>query len=441
MTQNFVINGGKELHGEITVNTSKNAAVGVLMASLVNKGATILHDVPRIEEVNRLVEVLRSLNVQIEWLENGSRSLKITPPTHLNWENLDEEAARKTRSVIMLMGSFLHFFDEFKIPFAGGCTLGERTIEPHLQALSQFGLSVDARCTDGFYDCKVQPHRCADKTFVLIERGDTVTENVLIAASLCPTTTVIKNASSNYMVQDVCFFLQTLGIHIEGIGSNTLTIRGRGDINQETEYYLSEDPIEAMSFLSVGITTGSEITIRRAPIDFLEIEMALLAEMGLKYDLGQPYPAKNGRTKLVDIYIKKSHLVAPIDKIHPMPFPGLNIDNLPFFATIAAVADGRTLIHDWVFENRIIYLTELQKVGVKITLIDAHRMYIDGPTHWHNAELVAPSALRPSVVLTIAMLAAEGQSVLRNIYPLQRGYQDFAKRLQALGADITVVDN
>jgi len=440
MAQNFIINGGKELHGEITVNTSKNATVAILMGCLVNKGTTTLRSVPRIEEVFRLIEVLRSLNVEVEWI-NEDHDVKITPPTDLNWKDLDIEAARKTRSVIMLMGSFVHYFDNFLIPFAGGCTLGERTVEPHLQVLSHFGLHVDSHCTDGFYSCTVSPDTSVEKSIVLIERGDTVTENALFASALFDGVTVIKNASSNYMVQDVCFFLQTLGVEIDGIGTNTLTIRGKKEINQSTEYYLSEDPIEAMSFISVGITTNSEITIKRAPIDFLEIELALLREMGLNYSLSVPYPAKNGKTKLVDINIKKSALVSPIDKIHPMPFPGLNIDNLPFFATIAAVAHGRTLIHDWVFENRIIYLAELQKVGVKATLIDAHRMYIDGPTHWHPAELVAPSALRPAVVLTIAMLAAEGQSSLRNIYPLQRGYQDFAKRLQGLGADITVVEN
>jgi UDP-N-acetylglucosamine 1-carboxyvinyltransferase len=340
------------------------------------------------------------------------------------------------------MGSFLHYFNEFKIPFAGGCTLGERTVEPHLQALSKFGLSVDSRCTEGFYDCKVDTSsRCEDKTFVLIERGDTVTENALIAAALCNSTTRIKNASSNYMVQDVCFFLQTLGIQIDGIGTNTITIRGRSDINQETEYFISEDPIEAMSWIAVGVTTKSEITVKRAPIEFLEIELATLAEMGLNYELSEEYPSRNGKTRLVDIYIKKSSLVAPIDKIHPMPFPGLNIDNLPFFTVIAAVANGRTMIHDWVFENRIIYLAELQKLGVKATLVDAHRMYIDGPTSWHAGELVAPTALRPAVVLTIAMLAADGESMLRKVYPVQRGYEDFARRLQGLGADITVVEN
>ena len=134
--------------------------------------------------------------------------------------------------------------------------------------------------------------------------------------------------------------------------------------------------------------------------------------------------------------IKKSKLVAPVDKIHPMPFPGLNIDNLPFFSVIAAVAEGRTLIHDWVFENRAVYITELANLNVKVDLLDAHRVYINGPTNWRSAELVAPQALRPAVVVLIGMLAAPGTSILRNVYPINRGYQDFAARLRHLGADI-----
>ncbi|MDR0887354.1 MAG: UDP-N-acetylglucosamine 1-carboxyvinyltransferase [Candidatus Nomurabacteria bacterium] len=439
-THSYLINGGRELQGTVTLNASKNGVVGCLMASLVNQATTTLHNIPRIEEAHRLIEVLRSLDVTVDWVNDGT-SVKITPPDSLRWENLDTEAARKTRSAIMLMGSFLHFFKSFQIPFAGGCTHGERTVEPHLQSLSNFGLTISDKCTDGFYQCTVTPTDTAPKRFVLIERGDTVTENALIAAALFDGETTIKNASSNYMVQEVCFFLQTLGVEITGIGTTNLTIHGKPVINQPTEYHLSEDPIEAMSFLAAGIITHSEITISRAPLDFLEIELALLKEMGLSFDLSPTYKAANNHTNLADIHLHKSTLTAPIDKIHPMPFPGLNIDNLPFFAAISAVANGRTLIHDWVFENRIIYLTELQKLGVKLTLIDAHRMYIDGPTHWHSAELVAPPALRPAVVLTIAMLAAPDRSILRNIYPVQRGYQDFAKRLASLGADITVVES
>ena len=158
--------------------------------------------------------------------------------------------------------------------------------------------------------------------------------------------------------------------------------------------------------------------------------------MNAKFEKSEEYLSTNGRTRLVDLKILKSKLIAPVDKIHPMPFPGLNIDNLPFFSIIAAVAKGRTLIHDWIFENRAVYITELSNLNVKVELLDAHRVYIEGPTNFRSAELVAPQALRPAVVVLIGMLAASGTSILRNIYPINRGYQDFAARLRHLGADI-----
>ena len=437
-SQSFKINGGKRLSGEVTINTSKNAAVGLLAAALLNEGKTTLHHVARIEEVFRIIEVLESVGVKCKWV-NRKKDLEIISPRALDMKNLDVEAARRTRSVIMLMGPLMHRFEHFELPYAGGCSLGTRTVEPHLKALSAFGVAVDAVCKSGFYDVTVNKKVLAkntNKRIVLIERGDTVTENVLMAAALYPGETTIVGASPNYMVQDVCFFLQKLGVKIEGIGSTTLKVTGKSKINEDIEYWPSEDPIEAMSFIAAALVTGSEITVRRAPIEFLEIELEVLKSMNAKITVEKEYRAENGQTRLVDLTIHESELVAPADKIHPMPFPGLNIDNLPFFSVIAATAKGRTLIHDWVFENRAIYITELAHVNAKVVLLDAHRVYVEGPTNWRAAELMAPPALRPAVVVLIAMLAAPGTSILRNVYSINRGYQDFAMRLNKLGAEI-----
>lgn len=438
VSQSFRIRGGKELSGEITINTSKNAAVGLLCAALLNSGKTVLHRVARIEEVFRIIEVLESIGVKCHW-QNRHRDLEIISPRELKLDELDIEAARKTRSIIMFLGPLLHRYQKFQLPYAGGCSLGTRTIEPHLLALKSFGLKVDATKNSGFYEVEVNQetlNKYTDRYIVLTERGDTVTENVLMAAALSPGKTTIVGASPNYMVQDVCFFLEKLGVKISGIGTTTLVVRGRSRINDDVEYNVSEDPIEAMSFIAVALATHSEIKLLRAPIEFLEIELEVLKNMNAKFEKSPEYLSANGRTRLVDLTIKKSELVAPVDKIHPMPFPGLNIDNLPFFSVIAAMAKGRTLIHDWVFENRAVYITELSNLNVKVELLDAHRVYIEGPTNWRPAELVAPQALRPAVVVLIGMLAAPGTSILRNVYPINRGYQDFAVRLRHLGADI-----
>jgi UDP-N-acetylglucosamine 1-carboxyvinyltransferase len=213
-------------------------------------------------------------------------------------------------------------------------------------------------------------------------------------------------------------------------------VHGLSSIECDVDYSPSEDPVEAMSLLAAAVVTSSELTICRVPIEFLEIELAVLEEMGLDHDRGTEYAAANGRTRLVDLTVRPSKLVSPIDKIHPMPFPGVNIDNVPFFAAIAAAAQGSTLIHDWVYDNRAIYLTELTRLGASVQLLDPHRVLVEGPTRWRSAEMMCPPALRPAVVVLLAMMAAEGTSVLRNVYVINRGYEDLAERLNALGARI-----
>ena len=431
---NFRVHGGKKLSGEINVKTSKNAAVGLLCASLLNKGKTTLRRVARIEEVNRILEVLDSIGVKTRWLPDND--LEIVPPARLRLEDMDIEAAKRTRTVLMFLGPLLHQYHDFRLPFAGGCNLGKRTIEPHLSGLRHFGMNV---ATETDYYHAITGERTGDKTVLLTERGDTVTENVIMAAALSPSTTIIRNASPNYMVQDVCFFLQKLGVKIEGIGTMTLKITGLKQIDKNVEYYPSEDPIEAMSFIAAAAVTNSEITVKRAPIEFLEIELATLAEMGLKFELSDEYYTNNGRTRLVDIKLKQSNLVAAKDKLHALPFPGINMDNLPFLGLIATAADGRTLVHDWSYENRAIYFTELSKLNAQIEMVDPHRVYITGPTKWKPADVIAPPALRPSVVVLLAMLAAPGVSTLRDVYSINRGYEELAERLNLLGAEVEAI--
>ncbi|MGP5694448.1 UDP-N-acetylglucosamine 1-carboxyvinyltransferase [Brachybacterium alimentarium] len=427
------VEGQTTLSGSIEVKSSKNAGVALLCASLLNTGTTVLRKVARIEEVNRLLEVLTSIGVKARWM-NDDNDLELRVPATLDLDSIDADAARRTRSIIMFLGPLMHRQKEFQLPYAGGCDLGTRTVEPHMTALRPFGLEVVA--TEGHYQATATAGTGPRRPIVLTERGDTVTENALLAAAMHEGETVIRNASPNYMVQDLCFFLEKLGVQIDGIGTTTLTVRGKSSISTDVEYAPSEDPIEAMSLITAAIVTDSSITVQRVPIEFMEIELAILDEMGLRYDRSEEYLARNDQTRLVDITTYPSQLKAPIDKIHPMPFPGLNIDNLPFFAVIAATADGQTLLHDWVYENRAIYLTELNKLGAKVQLMDPHRVLIEGPTRWSGTEIVCPPALRPAVVILLAMLAAKGTSVLRSVYVINRGYEDLAARLNKLGARI-----
>jgi UDP-N-acetylglucosamine 1-carboxyvinyltransferase len=434
-TLNFRVEGGHKLKGEITVRTSKNAAVALLAASLLNKGTTTLRRMPRIEEVHRLVEVMISIGIKVRWL-NEEGDMEIKPPAKLKMDEMDVAAGRRTRSIIMFMGPLMHMMPSFKLPYAGGCKLGERTVLPHLYALEEFGLSVET--TEGFYNSTSVPKKPG--SVVLYESGNTPTENAILAAARTPGVTVIRRAASNYMVVDLCHFIERLGVKIEGIGTHTLTVHGVKAINTDVEYWPSEDPIEAMTFLSIAATTNSPITIKRVPIDFLDLEILKLQKMGMKLKISDPYSGSNGIVRLVDVAcVDSSHLVALEDKLEAHDDPGMNMDNLPYFVPIAASAHGKTLIHDWAYENRAIYYTELSKLNAQINLLDIHRVTVDGPTRWKPAEVITPPALRPAVLILIGMLAAPGVSTLRNVYSINRGYEDLANRLNQIGAKIEVI--
>lgn len=429
---NITVEGGRKLCGKVTTLTSKNGAVALLAASLLNKGETIIKRVPRIEEVHRVIEILQSIGVSVKWSGNN---IEVKTPEKLNLSAINIESAEKTRSVILLLGPLLHREKTFSLPHPGGCKLGSRTVLPHLLALEKLGIKIKTRSKDYLVNRK----KLAPAEIILYESGDTVTENALFAAALIPGTTTIKYASANYQVQESCFFLETMGVRIDGIGTTTLTVHGISEINVKVSYSLSEDPIEAMFFITAAILTNSIITIAHSPIDFLELELLKLEQMGFKYKILRRYKSENERTNLADIKTFHSRLTALPDKIEARPYPGLNIDNLPFFAVIATQAKGTTLIHDWVYEGRAIHYKELDKLRAETLLADPHRIYITGPSKLKAAEIVCPPALRPGAIILIGMLAAEGTSVLRNIYSINRGYEGIIERLNNLGAKIKIL--
>jgi len=429
----FQVNGGKKLSGTIKTNFSKNGAVGLLCASLLNKGITTLHGIARIEEVNRVIEILESIGVQVKWQDQNT--LTITPPKQFKLENINIDSAIMTRSIVMFIGPLIHFLSSFSIPHAQGCNLGKRSISAHIYALDELGIKI--KTTSKSYEISTKKLKQAN--IVMYETGETACENVLTAAALIPGKTIITFASANYMVQEVCFFLETLGVKIDGIGTSTLTVHGIKEINKNVEYWNSEDPIESMMFISACIVTDSRLTITRCPIDFLSLELEKLKRMNLKYKVSKIYYSYNGRTKLADLEIFPSKLKALPDKIHANKYPGINMDNLPFFVPIAIKAQGQTMIHDFFYENRAIYFTELNRLGADITLADPHRVYIQGGTPLKPAQVVCPPALRPSMIILVSMLGAPGTSILRNVYMINRGYEEIAERLNSIGADIKIL--
>ena len=432
-TIDFEIEGGHKLRGEITTNASKNGAVALIAAALINKSPTTLHGIPKIEEVDRLIEVLKSIGINIKWLDKDT--LKITPPKNFKINKIHKETATRIRVSLYLIGALGKNIKTFKLPHSGGCKMGTRTISAHRYAFENLGLKI--KTTETEYVISHKKLHASDIT--LYEASDGAAINTLLLASQIPNKTIIRFAPPNYQVQEVCFFLEKLGVKINGIGTTTLEVEGLSEINESIEYWNSEDPIESMLFISAAITTNSKLKIKRSPIDFLRLELLKLEKMGLKYKLSNEYLSLNNRTKLVDLEILPSKLKAPSDKIHALPYPGINTDNLPFFVPIATQTKGITLIHDWMWENRAIYFTELNKLGANVNLADPHRVYIEGPTELKGAEILCPPALRPAAIILVSMLAARGRSLLKNVYSISRGYENIAERLNSIGAKIKVL--
>jgi len=436
----FEIEGGHKLSGSITTNASKNGAMHLFAAALVNRGKTTLKNIPRIEEVSRFIEIFRSLGIKVVWI--GKNTLTIEPPKTFSFSHINSRSTGKIRSALMLIGPLSNRLKSFKLPHIGGCQMGERTIAAHRYALEDFGLKIITR--DSYYEITAG-HKIKNET-VMYEASDTGTTNAILRAAVLPASptggpqrTTIDFAQQNYMVLEVCYFLQKLGIKINGTGTKTLIIEGNPNIETDIEYSNSEDPIEATLFITAAIMTRSKLMVKRAPIDFLRVELLKLEKMGLRYDMSKTYLAANGHTKLVDLTIKPSKLKALHDKIHAQPYPGINTDNLPFFVPIATQAEGTTLIHDWMWEDRAIFFTELNRLGATVRLADPHRVFVDGPSKLKGAQIVCPPALRPAVMLMVAMLGAEGKSILRNVYAINRGYENIVGRLNKIGAKIKIL--
>src|SRR3989344_104660 len=280
---NYKVVGGKKLSGSVTTNISKNATVALLAASLLNRGTTTIKRVPKIEEAHRIIEVLKSIGAEVEWT-NGD--VVVRPSKKLAPENMDRVAAEKTRSTELFMAPLSHLFETFELPLPGGCKLGGRTMMPHIQALGALGIQI-LKGSDGMY--KVFTKEKTAGAVAMYESSDTGTESVLMAAAKIPGKTTIKYASANYMVQDLCAFLELCGVKVEGIGTSTLVVHGVDEIDREVVVYPSEDPIESMFFISLAATTGSELTICRCPMDFLELELVTLGQMSQKYEYGPKY--------------------------------------------------------------------------------------------------------------------------------------------------------
>jgi UDP-N-acetylglucosamine 1-carboxyvinyltransferase len=441
-TPEWQVQGGHQLSGTVTTNGSKNSALAILSASLLTFEPIVLTNVPRISDVDDMVSILRSIGSQATWVDTNT--LRLLRPSVLNVAALDVQAAQRIRAVVLLIAGLVVDHAEFTLPLPGGCTLGDRSLGPHIDALEQLGLEV-CHQPDGLRVCRSDAGE-SDVPVVLMESGDTVTENAILAAVALNRGIVrISNASCNYMVQDLCRFLGKLsGVGIEGIGSSQLTIRRcTPEASGPISYPILEDPIEAFFFVAAAVVTRSCVRVARVPIAFIALELRLLQKMGVRIRQGQHYASASGVAQLSDLEIlADQHALTALElKLHPNIYPfGINVDNLPAFGPIAAVLQGQTLLHDWMYEKRAPYFALLRDFGVQVELLDRHRAQIYGPAELRATSCRLPPALRPASMVLLAALAAPGVSYLSEVSVVSRGYENLIRRLRDLGGQIETLD-
>ena len=416
MAEKFVINGGKTLKGEIEVRGSKNAAGPALAAVLLTQDECIIDNVPFIEDILNILDILKSMGVTVEKI--GEEKVRIKAGK-VEPEKIDFEKVSKTRISVLFFGSLLPRVKNFKMPPPGGDRIGLRPISVQLRALEKMGAKIEWKENAYQVSCK----KLIGKEIVLEEFSVTATEAVMLAAVLAEGTTVIKGAAAEPHVQDLGEMLLKMGAKIEGLGTHTIKINGVKNLHGCT-HSIIPDPIEAGTFIVIGATVPGKIKVTGVDLSHLDLFLAKLEEMGVQMERGADCVTVSGSQKLSAV------------KVQALPYPGFPTDLLPIIIPLLISAEGKSLVHDPLYENRFNYIQELKKMGADIEMVDPHRTFVFGPTKLFGANIDSWD-IRAGACLVIAALAAQGKSVIENVFQIDRGYEKIEERLQKLGADIT----
>lgn len=417
----FEIEGGKLLTGTIPVYGLKNAATPIIAATLLTRESSTLENMPRIEDVFRMLEIIESLGATVEW--TGERTVKITP-ADLDPKRMDQEKVKRLRSSILLLGSLSARFDHFELRQPGGCVIGARPVEAHLDALAKLGVEVTPK--EKGYVLDATGRRAAK--VILRQMSVTATENAMMLAALLPDETIIKIAACEPHVVDLGRFLIKMGAEIDGLGTHTLTIRGKTELAGAT-HAIMPDHNEAATYLILGAATKSRITVENAREDDLDLVLEKLREFGVDFEI------ESDRITVVP----GNKLHAPALFIDARPYPGIPTDIQAPLAVLATQAAGDTLIFDTLYEGRFNYTVELEKMGAKLSILNPHQVSISGPTPLLGT-VIKSFDLRAGVALIVAALTATGKTVIEDIYQVDRGYERIEERLQKIGAKIRRVE-
>ncbi len=415
MAEKFIINGGLPLAGEIEVRGSKNAAGPVLAATLLTSEPVIIDNLPLIQDVKATISALESLGVKTEWL--GERKLKLQAD-QLNPENIDLEKVSKTRMSVALFGSLLGRLKDFKISSPGGDVIGMRPITVQLDALKKLGAHIERE--GSVYH--IWRDELIGKEIILGEFSPTATQSLIMAAVLAKGKTTIKGAALELSVQDTIKILRAMGAKINWIGSHTLEIEGVESLHG-CEHSVEPDNLEAGTFIAIGALTPGKVVVKNVNFEYLDMFLHKLEEMGVNFDRGE-----NSVTVFYSPFIK------PL-KVQALPHPGFPTDLLPIIIPLLIRAQGKSLIHDPLYENRLGYVQELRKMGGDLEIVDPHRAFVFGPKVLEGVS-VNSLDVRAGAVLVVAGLMASGKTVVNDVFHIDRGYERIEERLQKLGADI-----
>ncbi len=418
----FIIDGGYPLEGTLIPSGNKNAALPMLAASLLTDEAVVLRNVPQIEDIRTMVEIITAIGVEVD--ETGDRELTVRAK-RISTTSLERELCKRIRASILLAGSLLARCGEITLPPPGGDVIGRRRVDTHLMALRSLGADIDI---GNGYHMKAQVLR--GQEIFLDEASVTGTENALMAACTADGRTIINNAASEPHVQEFALFLNQLGARISNIGTNTLIVDGVERLHGG-EHRIGADHIEIGSFIGAAAVTSGEILIKDTVPSHLPMILLVFSKLGIEVEIrGQDIfvPRQQSLTIVAD-----AHGVVP--RIDDAPWPGFPADLMSIATVVATQCQGSVLMFEKMYESRMFFVDKLVSMGAHIILCDPHRALVMGPAKLHGETLTSPD-IRAGMAMLIAALCAEGRSVIKNIGQIDRGYERIDEKLQSLGAQI-----
>jgi UDP-N-acetylglucosamine 1-carboxyvinyltransferase len=423
----FLIEGGHRLRGAVTASGNKNAALKLLPACLLTDEPVILHNIPDIQDVRNTILILQDLGVEVTALAPGSWRIHAQ---NVRKTELDSELAGRIRASFVFSGPMLARMGQVTLPLPGGDVIGGRPLDTHIHSLRALGVDVNLS-ERGVFRMNADPLHGAGY-LLLAEASVTATENALMAAVLARGETVIDNAASEPHVRDLCQLLAQMGAHIEGIGTNRLTIEGVERL-RGGEYTIGADFMEVGSFIGAAAVTGGEIRIRNADPHYLTMIRLVYQKLGVHWQVeGEDVIVSADQPLTIE-----TALGGRIPEIKPMPWPGFPPDLMSIALVIATQSHGSVLLHDWMYESRFFFVDNLTFMGARIVLCDPHRVLVQGRCPLYASPHGVPSPdIRAGMAMVLAALCASGTSVIHNIHQIDRGYERIDKKLRALGARI-----